>query len=152
MTADGQLKDLYRDTVLRHSRAPHNLRRMESHQARAEGHNPLCGDHITVYLRMKGATIDDVAYEAEGCAISMASASMMTDVVAGRTPAEAGALAQAVAALLDGSPPGCELGEINALAGVRAYPARKRCAMLPWRTLEAALGGAAGTVTTESKD
>lgn len=153
MTGNAQLHQLYRDTVLRHSRSPHNFRRIEGPHACAEGHNPLCGDKVTVYLHLDQELIDDVAFEADGCAISLASASMLTDMVTGQTAADAMALTNDVQAMLEGgNVPQRDFGEMNALSGVRAYPSRVRCATLPWRTLQAALTGTARTVTTESKE
>ena len=153
MTDMEQLRQLYRDTVLKHSRSPRNFRRIEAPQACADGHNPLCGDKITVYLHLDHETIDDATFEATGCAISLASASMLTDMVAGQTAAAAMALANDVQIMLAGkSVPQCDFGELNALSGVRAYPSRVRCAALPWRTLEAALTGTGRTATTEPKE
>ncbi len=153
MPESEQLRELYRTAVLEHSRNPHNFRRIDGPHLHAEGHNPLCGDKITVYLRLDHGTVDDVAFEATGCAISLASASMLTDMVAGYTAADAMALSADVQAMLDGrSVAQRDFGELDALAGVRAYPSRVRCATLPWRTLEAALTGAGQTVTTEPKD
>lgn len=151
MTTDAQLSRLYQDIVLRHSRNPHNQRRIEAAQAHADGHNPLCGDRITVYLQLEHGHIREAAFEAVGCAISLASASMLTDAITGCSTAEALNLAGEVEARLAGQPATRDLGEIEALSGVRAYPARVRCATLPWRTLQAALTGAAQTVSTEAE-
>lgn len=152
MTAKADLGRLYQDIVLRHSRNPRNLRRIEAAQARAEGHNPLCGDRLTIYLALERDGIRDAAFEGVGCAISLASASMLTEAVTGRSTAEALALAAAVRSRLAGGDDGGELGEIEALSGVRGYPTRVNCATLPWRTLEAALTGAGQVVSTEAEE
>lgn len=147
--ATGELSRLYREAVLDHSQHPHNFRRIETADAKATGDNPLCGDRISVYLRLDDGRITDAAFEATGCAIMIASASMMTDVARGR-PIDAARMAIADAeALFTGAPPPAPPGDLAALAGVRAYPSRVRCALLPWRTLQAALDGAAAPVTTE---
>lgn len=145
-TAD--VSRLYRDRVLDHSRNPRNSRRIPEPDARAEGHNPLCGDKVAVYLQIEDGRIRDAAFEATGCAISIASASMMTETVRDQSIAAARAAIHDAEATFAGgvdSPP----GELAALAAVRAYPSRIRCALLPWRTLAAALAGQAGTVSTE---
>ncbi|MCC7258830.1 MAG: SUF system NifU family Fe-S cluster assembly protein [Gammaproteobacteria bacterium] len=148
--AETDLGRLYQDIVLRHSRSPHNQHCLPAPDARAEGHNPLCGDRITLYLQLDDGTIREAAFEAVGCAIALASASMLTDAVTGSRRDQALALAAAVQARLSGDDTGGDLGEIEALSGVRAYPMRVRCATLPWRTLEAALRGAHRTVSTET--
>lgn len=142
------LAQLYRETVLEHSRRPHNFRRLEAPQHQATGNNPLCGDQVTLYLQESDGVVTDAAFEARGCAISVASSSMLTEIVRGRPTAEVQRLARAVAesfASADGILP----GDLAALAGVRHYPARVRCATLPWRTLRAALDGAREPVSTE---
>lgn len=144
-----QLNPLYRDIVLDHSRNPRNFRRLEPADASAEGHNALCGDKITVYLRLADDRLADVAYEASGCAISLASASLMSEATRGRSRADALAAAgDFLAALAPGSRRE-PAGDLAALGGVRAYPSRVRCATLPWQTLKAALDGGTRTVTTE---
>jgi nitrogen fixation NifU-like protein len=147
------LRALYRERVLEHSRAPHNFRRLEHPDRLATGHNALCGDKLTMYVRLAGDRVGEVAFEATGCAISLASASLLTDIVPGRTVAEARAAVAGVMAALapGGNPPalpaGCE--DMAALGGVRDYPSRVRCATLAWKTLDAALAGDAAPVTTE---
>jgi nitrogen fixation NifU-like protein len=150
MTGAGDLARLYRDKVLDHSRNPRNFHRLEDAQARAEGHNPLCGDRLVVYLRFEGERIGAAAFEGTGCAISLASASMMTEIVRGRSRAEAREAAHAATAMLapDGSYAAVP-GDLAALGGVRGYPSRVRCALLPWRTLEAALDGRVATTTEQ---
>lgn len=152
MSDPATLQDLYRRTVLDHSRHPRHFERMSAPDRQAEGHNPLCGDKITVYLRLADDSVEAVSFEAAGCAISLASASIMSEQVPGLSLAAAGERAAAVAeALAPGADDAAlgELGELQALAGVRAYPSRIRCALLPWRTLAAALQQDAATVTTE---
>lgn len=142
------LQDLYRQIVLDHSRNPRNQRNLEQRDREAEGHNPLCGDKVTVYARLRDDTLQDVAFEASGCAICVASASLMTEATKGRAIPLVRALAgQFETALADD---GRNLaGDLAALAGVSQYPSRIRCATLPWRTLLAALDASPGTITTE---
>ncbi len=149
MAQTDDLSRLYRDTVLDHSRNPRNFHRMEHAGAQAEGHNPLCGDKVTVYLHLDGDRVDDVSFEASGCAISVASASMMTEMVRGQPVAAARDAIHDADAMFAGNGDAAPPGELAALAAVRAYPSRVRCALLPWRTLEAALDGSAATVSTE---
>ena len=143
------LTDLYRQTVLNHSRQPHNCRRPATFDREAEGHNALCGDKIHVYLRMQADALADVAYEASGCAISLASASMMSDAVAGKTVSDTRQTIDDFMNGLSGLQAGKLEGELAALSGVREYPSRIRCATLPWQTLRAALDAVEDTVTTE---
>ena len=143
------LMDLYRKTVLDHSLQPHNCRRPETFDREAEGHNALCGDKVHVYLRLQADTLADVAYEASGCAISLASASMMSDAVAGKSVPAAHQTIDELMSGLSGPQPGKLHGELAALGGVRDYPSRIRCATLPWQTLRAALDAVEETVTTE---
>lgn len=142
------LQNLYRQIVLDHSRKPRNQRRLEHRDREAEGHNPLCGDKIRVYARLGEDRLEDVAFEASGCAICLASASLMTEATKGRAVPLVRALAgQFETALADG---GSGLtGDLAALAGVSQYPSRIRCATLPWKTLLAALDASPGPVTTE---
>jgi len=145
------LKDLYRDVILDHNRHPRNFGRLDPSDAHADGHNPLCGDRLTVSLRMNGNRIDDVRFEGSGCAISTASASLMTEAVKGKDRATVGQLFEKIHALLtqqDVSPE-ASLGKLAALSGVREYPARVKCASLCWHTLNAALDKGAATVSTE---
>jgi nitrogen fixation NifU-like protein len=146
------LKDLYQDLIIDHNRRPRNFRRLADADHQAEGFNPLCGDKLTLYLRMRGDRIEDVAFEGSGCAISVASASLMTEQLKGMTDADARALFARVHALLTGASDAdpALLGKLGALAGVRAYPTRVKCATLCWHTLAAALDQRAGSpVSTE---
>lgn len=148
-----QLNDLYREVILDHNRNPRNFGRLDPHDAEAKGHNPLCGDQLTLTLRRNGDRIEDLRFEGNGCAISMASASMMTEAVKGRDRATATDLAARIHALLTQEGAGSEgLGKLAALSGVREFPARVKCASLCWHTLNAALAqsdSAAPTVSTE---
>jgi nitrogen fixation protein NifU and related proteins len=136
-----ELIDLYRDVILDHNRRPRNFGTLESADASVEGFNPMCGDRLTVRLKMDADKISDIRFEGQGCAISTASASMMTEAVKGRTRAEALRLFDRVHELLtdDAAPPADELGKLAALSGVREYPARVKCASLCWHTLASAL-------------
>lgn len=148
-----ELNDLYRDVILDHNRNPRNFGPLEPANAVAEGFNPLCGDRLTLRLKLAGDTIEDIRFEGEGCAISTASASLMTEAVKGKTRAQALAVFERVHRLLtDDSAPAAELGKIAALSGVREFPARVKCASLCWHTLTKALetaGAPAAPVSTE---
>jgi nitrogen fixation NifU-like protein len=145
------LKDLYRDVILDHNKRPRNFGALPPPAHPADGHNPLCGDRLTVYAELDGDVIKDVRFEGKGCAISVASASLMTEAVKGRTRAQATALFERVHALLtqQDAPPAEDLGKLAALQGVREFPARVKCASLCWHTLNAALDGAGAPVSTE---
>ncbi len=146
------LRDLYQEVVLDHGRKPRNFRKPEGANRRAEGVNPLCGDQITVYLALVGDRIEDIGFEGAGCAISKASASMMTGAVKNRTRAEVEALFEQVHAMLTEGPDKVDLGKlgkISALSGVWEFPARVKCASLAWHTLRSALDGASTPVSTE---
>jgi nitrogen fixation NifU-like protein len=136
-----ELDDLYRDVILDHNRRPRNFGALEPADATVEGFNPMCGDRLTVRLRLADDTITDIRFEGQGCAISTASASLMTEAVKGRTRAEALQLFDRVHQLLtdDAAPDAGELGKLAALSGVREYPARVKCASLCWHTLASAL-------------
>jgi nitrogen fixation NifU-like protein len=145
-----QLTELYREVILDHNRHPRNFGRLEPHDAEAQGHNPLCGDRLTLTLVRAGDRLSDLRFEGNGCAISMASASMMTEAVKGRTRAQIEELFQRVHALLttpDAN--GADLGKLAALSGVREFPVRVKCASLCWHTLNAALARGDATVSTE---
>jgi nitrogen fixation NifU-like protein len=136
-----ELNDLYRDVILDHNRRPRNFGVLEPADASVEGFNPMCGDRLTVRLKLDGDKISDIRFEGQGCAISTASASLMTEAVKGSTRAQALRLFERVHQLLtdDAAPPADELGKLAALSGVRAYPARVKCASLCWHTLASAL-------------
>lgn len=146
------LKDLYRDVIVDHNRNPRNFRPMPDADAHAEGFNPLCGDRLTLYVKLDGETIRDVAFQGSGCAISVASASLLTESVKGRTVAEAERLFASMHELLtrdDSTVDVASLGKLGALSGVREFPARVKCASLCWHTLDAALHRDAEPVSTE---
>jgi nitrogen fixation NifU-like protein len=145
------LKDLYRDVIVDHNRNPRNFRAMEDADRRAEGFNPLCGDRLTLFVKFDGDRIGDVSFQGSGCAISVASASLLTESVKGRTVAEAEQLFERMHALLtrDDDIDPASLGKLAALSGVREFPARVKCASLCWHTLEAALHREAEPVSTE---
>ena len=135
-----ELNDLYRDVILDHNRHPRNFGMLEPADASVEGFNPLCGDRLTVRLKMAGDAIADIRFEGQGCAISTASASLMTEAVKGKTRAEALALFDRIHRLLtDDAASHEELGKLAALSGVREYPSRVKCASLCWHTLASAL-------------
>jgi len=152
------LRDLYQDIILDHGQHPRNFRAQAHPSHLAKGHNPLCGDRVTVYVTMAGDRIADVSFEGRGCAISQASASLMTEILRGKTLAEADALFKGFHAKVTGTPepetPAAladDLERLEPLTGVKSYPARVKCATLAWHAFEAALrSGAAGvTVKTE---
>ncbi len=145
-----ELKDLYRDVILDHNRRPRNFGRLDPNDAQADGHNPLCGDQLTVSVRLAGDTIEDIRFEGKGCAISTASASLMTEAVKGRDRQSVHALFDRVHALLTQpqAPADESLGKLAALSGVREFPSRVKCASLCWHTLNAALERG-GTISTE---
>ena len=145
-----ELRELYQQVILDHNRKPRNFRRVSHPTQRAEGHNPLCGDHVSVELKVEDGTIRDIAFQGSGCAISKASASMMTGSLQGKTTAEAEALFQRFHRMVteEGADTGA-LGKLTIFAGVREFPSRIKCATLPWHTVHAALVGQAEPVTTE---
>jgi nitrogen fixation NifU-like protein len=157
MSSERQLQDLYRNTVLDHSRHPHNFGRLEPADRTVQGHNPLCGDKITLFLRLNEKDIMDIAFEGTGCAIAITSASIMTDIVTGQSLQAANDEAdrvmsqfqQSATKLPDDAAGFSNMGDMAALDGVRAYPSRIKCATLAWKTLKAALQGNSSLVTTE---
>lgn len=153
----GDLSDLYQEVILDHSKRPRNFGELARANRRAEGYNPLCGDRETVYVRLENDVLEDVGFRGSGCAISTASASMMTEKLKGKTRAEAEALFERFHSLItgrDGEKSGtsasqAELGKLAVFSGVREFPVRVKCATLPWHTLKAALAGEETTVSTE---
>jgi nitrogen fixation protein NifU and related proteins len=146
------LKDLYREVILDHNRSPRNFGALEPADAQANGHNPLCGDRLHLTLRLDGDRLTDVRFQGQGCAISVASASLMSEAIKGRSRAEVDSLYGRVHALLTGRLPAGgdpNLGKLAALGGVAEFPARVKCASLCWHTLEAALAQLPATVSTE---
>ena len=150
------LRDLYQDIILDHGRRPRNFRAIEHPTHTAQGYNPLCGDRVTIYVDLDGDRIGDLSFQGRGCAISTAAASLMTEVLKGKTVAEARELFAHFRARVTGgaAPPvseplAAELDRLEPLTGVKAYPARVKCATLSWHALEAALAGGGATVKTE---
>jgi nitrogen fixation NifU-like protein len=144
------LSDLYQEVILDHNRRPRNFRVLEHATHQAEGYNPLCGDRLSLFLTLDGDVITDVGFQGSGCAISKASASLMTDCLKGTAVGDARALFDRFHRMVT-TPPDVEvedLGKLSALAGVREFPVRVKCASLAWHTLKAALDRA-GKTTTE---
>jgi len=143
-----ELSDLYRDVILDHNRRPRNFGDLSAANATIEGFNPLCGDRLTLRLKLAGDRIEDIRFEGQGCAISTASASLMTEAVKGKTREQAIALFERIHRLLtdDSAPVDEELGKLAALSGVREFPAREKCASLCWHTLVSALKSAEAQV------
>jgi nitrogen fixation protein NifU and related proteins len=148
MTSD--LHALYQALILDHDRRPRNFRRLE-HGCRGEGINPVCGDRLTVYVQIAGGAIHDVAFQGVGCAIAKASASLMTESVVGKTVADADAMIDRVERFVTAAADddADDLGPLSALAGVRRFPVRTKCAMLAWHALRAAVTNGDEIVTTE---
>jgi nitrogen fixation NifU-like protein len=145
------LRDLYQQVILDHNRKPRNFRVLEGANRTAEGYNPLCGDQMKLYLNVENGVIKDAAFQGKGCAISKASASMMTASVIGKPMDEAEALFHRIHAMLTGETDavGESLGKLAVFSGVREFPSRIKCATLAWHTLHAALSGSAEPVSTE---
>jgi nitrogen fixation NifU-like protein len=147
------LADLYQEVILDHSKSPRNFHKLEAANRAAQGHNPLCGDNVTLYLLMDGDLVKDISFLGSGCAISKASASILTTALKGKTKAEVKSLFDKVHDLVTtGKANGDDLGKLAVFAGVHKFPARVKCAILPWHAAMAALDGKAEPVTTESED
>lgn len=148
-----ELRELYQEVIVDHGRRPRNFHALEGATHTAEGFNPLCGDELRIYLRLADGVIADIAFQGAGCAISQASASLLTLAVKGQTPEQALALFARVHALLTEGPSGqvepAELGKLAVLAGVWEFPVRVKCASLAWHTLRSALEGGDAAVSTE---
>lgn len=150
----GELRELYQEVILDHSKRPRNFGELAGANRRAEGYNPLCGDRETVFIRLEDDLLKEVGFRGAGCAISTASASMMTEALKGKTRAQAEALFERFHDLITGEDgrgetAGPDLGKLTVFSGVREFPVRVKCATLPWHTLRAALAGAETTVSTE---
>jgi nitrogen fixation NifU-like protein len=155
------LRELYQEVILDHNRRPRNFQKLDGANRTAEGYNPLCGDQITVYLRLEDGVIKDISFQGSGCAISKASASMMTASLKGKTAAEGEALFETFHKMVTADlsvtfdpleasgEPGRTIGKLAAFSGVREFPVRVKCATLPWHTLHAALEGKGEPVSTE---
>jgi len=147
------LRELYQQVILDHNRKPRNFQKLEGANRTVEGYNPLCGDQITVYLQVEDDRIGNISFQGSGCAISKASASLMTASVKGKTKAEAEVLFNAFHKMVTGEQGAAfdpaDLGKLAVFAGVREFPIRVKCATLPWHALHAALAGKRATVSTE---
>jgi nitrogen fixation protein NifU and related proteins len=147
------LRDLYQEVILDHNKRPRNFRKLEQANRRAEGFNPLCGDKLSVYMRIENGIVTDIGFVGAGCAISTASASMMTECLKGKTEAEAKDIFERFHKLVTDhtlpQPSPEILGKLAVFSGVREYPIRVKCATLAWHTMRAALEGQQGTVATE---
>ena len=147
-----ELTDLYQEVVLDHSKRPRNFGPLPEETHRAEGLNPLCGDRITIHARVEGGVLSDIRFEGSGCAISRASASVMTGLVKGKSPTEIDAMFHDFHRLVtEGPRPGEEerMGKLAVFSGVHEFPARVKCASLAWHALRQALGGGQGPISTE---
>jgi len=146
------LRDIYQEVILEHAKSPRNFHALEKPTVKAEGYNPLCGDRCTVYVSLQGDLIEDIGFQGSGCAISRASASMMTQSLKGKTVSEAEDLFHRFVGLTtgqDGHGNHAQFGKLAAFGGVAEFPARVKCATLAWHTLQAALRGDREPVTTE---
>ena len=144
------LHDLYQETIIDHSKRPRNKATLEQPTHSAEGFNPLCGDRVTVQLKIENGRVTAVGFQGVGCAISTASASLMTDSIKGKTPEEVESAFEKFHSLLtEDRPPAADLGKLAVFSGVREYPMRVKCATLAWHTLRAALKGDHQSVSTE---
>lgn len=149
-----ELTDLYQEVILDHNKTPRNFSPLDTANRSADGHNPLCGDQLRVYLEVHGNTVTDIQFEGSGCAISKASASIMTEVVKGKTTAEVETMFHSFHELMTGDPSvreaaGPQLGKLAVFEGVREFPVRVKCATLAWHTLEAALHADGKVASTE---
>ncbi len=146
-----ELQDLYQQVIIDHSRSPRNFRKLETANRVAEGHNPLCGDRVTLYLHLQDGVIRDVSFLGDGCAISKAAASVMTETLKGKTTAEAEALFRTFHDLVTTGKTGPgDLGKLAVFSGVSRFPARVKCAILPWHALASTLQGKDNIVSTET--
>ena len=146
---DIEIEDLYQELIVDHSRRPRNFRRLQNATHEAEGFNPLCGDKVRVYVDLSNNIVRDVAFEGEGCAISKASASLMTESIKGKSKEEVEKLISRFRDLATGAADGIDLGKLAVFSGLRGFPTRVKCATLVWHTLRAALEQSAGPVSTE---
>lgn len=147
-----ELHDLYQEVILDHSRHPHNYHAMADASRKANGHNPLCGDQVTVYLKLKNDQIEDVSFEGSGCAISKSSASIMTDLIKGKSKEETTILFERFRKLVTGEEKSSEdpTDKMSIFSGVSAFPTRVKCAVLAWHTLKSALDNLSKPINTES--
>lgn len=155
MTSDDhELKDLYQEVIIEHSRNPRNFREIKNATHRAEGYNPLCGDQLTLTLKLSNNVIEEIGFIGDGCAISKASASLMTSALKGASPEDAMTLFKSVHTLLTCGPKAevtpQEVGKLAVLSGVWEFPMRVKCATLAWHTMRSALEGKSDSVSTEA--
>lgn len=146
------LRDLYQEVIFDHNRNPRNFRVMDNPNRKVEGFNPLCGDRLTLFLKLQGDVIEDASFQGSGCAISTASVSLMTEIIKGKTEAEAHQLFETFHEMTTGKSEDIQLeavGKLAVLVGVREYPARVKCATLAWHTLDAALKNQQQSISTE---
>lgn len=147
------LNDLYQEVILDHSKSPRNFHQLEGANRVAQGHNPICGDDITIYLFMEGDVIKDISFQGSGCAISKASASLLTASLKGKSKGEVKRLFDKVHDMVTrGNVNGDEIGKLRVFSGVHRFPARVKCAILPWHAVIAAMEGKTEPVTTESEN
>lgn len=150
---NGNLRDLYQEVILDHQGNPRNFRAIPQADRVTDGHNPLCGDKLTIYVKLAGEVVRDVSFQGVGCAISMASTSLMTEHLKGKSMDEIEALFDSFHAMLTDEVNGVQdfesLGKLRVFEGVRQFPVRVKCATLPWHTLRAAVEGSGKTVSTE---
>ena len=150
------LRGLYQEVILDHSKRPRNYRAMEGADRQADGYNPLCGDRVRVYLKLEGDRISDISFQGSGCAISTASASILTETLKGKTSAEADTLFETFHDLVTGkggaSGESPELGKLAVFSGVSEFPVRVKCATLAWHTMRSALAGSSEVASTEGTD
>jgi len=154
MTSDSELKDLYQEVIIEHSKNPRNFRKLADATHSAEGFNPLCGDQLTFYVKVVNNIIEDVGFLGEGCAISKASASLMTSAIKGKRPEDAMTLFKSVRTLLTEGPESKvtseQVGKLSVLSGVWEFPMRVKCATLAWHTMKNALEGKGDSASTEA--
>lgn len=145
------LSELYQELILDHSRSPRNFRTLPDANHRGQGTNPICGDNYTIYARIEGGTVKDLAFQGSGCAISKASASLLTEALVGKTCLEVQTIFNTVRDMLTTGRTDSDLGKVVALAGVHKFPERIKCAVLPWHAMLAAVTEAGAPVSTEAK-
>jgi nitrogen fixation NifU-like protein len=146
------LNDLYQQVILDHSKSPRNYTKLETANRTAQGHNPICGDHVTIYLHVDGNTVKDISWQGSGCAISRASASILTTALKGKTVADVKSLFSQVHDMVTTGKTNGDLGKLAVFAGVHKFPARVKCAILPWHAAIAAAEGKSEPVSTESEE
>lgn len=146
------LNDLYQQVILDHSKSPRNYSKLEGANRTAQGHNPLCGDHVTMYLHVDGNAVKDISWQGSGCAISRASASILTTAIKGKSVAEVKSLFAQVHDMVTTGKSNGGLGKLAVFAGVHKFPARVKCAILPWHAAMAAVEGKTDPVSTESEE